>query len=77
VIYGRDFWCIDANTGERLPAPVWPDLQAFRYPDGSRGFWVLRNYTVEFVFRGIGPELFVCIVWNRDCRRCNDRFLCA
>jgi hypothetical protein len=53
VRYGVDFWCIDADTGERLPAPVWPLLQAFRYQDGSRGFWLRRDYTVEFIWRGI------------------------
>jgi hypothetical protein len=51
--YGKDFWCIDHATGERLPEPVWPLLQAFRYPDRSRGFWLRRDYTVELIFRGI------------------------
>ena len=53
MIYNKDFWCIDHATGERLPEPVWPLLQAFRYPDRSRGFWLRRDYTVEFIFRGI------------------------
>jgi hypothetical protein len=53
VTYGRDFWVIDPDTGERLPEPVWPRLEPFRYPDGSRGFWLLRDFTVEFIFRGI------------------------
>ncbi len=51
--YGVDFWVVDPDTCERLPAPVWPHLEPFRYQDGSRGFWLLRDYSVAFIFRGI------------------------
>ena len=60
--YGVAFWCLDAD-GRRLSSPVWPKLQAFRYPPegrkwwrwsnkGTRGWLVLEDYSVEFIFRG-------------------------
>ncbi len=50
--YGKDFWCLDLD-GTRLPGLVWPLIQAFKYPDGDRGWWLRRDYGVEFVFRGV------------------------
>jgi hypothetical protein len=52
VIYGRDFWVI-APDGAYCLAPVQPKLWPFAYPDnGSRGFWLLEDFTVEFFYRG-------------------------
>jgi len=66
VKYGRDFWVLDPITGERLPALVWPRLEPFRYPDGSRGFWLLRDFTVEFLFRGIQWRLTIKAGYDTD-----------
>ena len=52
MIYGKSFWVIDPVTGERMEI-TRPALRAFRYPDGSRGFWLLEDYGVEFLFRGV------------------------
>jgi len=51
VKYGADFWCLDTD-GRRLSSSVWPKLEPFRYPDGDRGFLLLEDYSVEFIFRG-------------------------
>jgi hypothetical protein len=52
VKYGVDFWCI-APDGAYCLDPVWPDIKPFAYPDnGSRGFWLREDFTVEFFYRG-------------------------
>ena len=56
--YGKDFWCLD-DRRRRLPAPVWPQLEPFKYPDGTRGFWLREHYQVEFIFRGQHWRLLV------------------
>ena len=54
MTYGVDFCVLDPVTGERLPGLLWPLIRAFAYPDnGSRGFWLKEDFTVEFVFRGM------------------------
>ena len=57
--YGKDFWVIDPVTFERLPL-TQPKLHPFAYPDnGSRGFWLLEDFAVEFIFRGMRWRLIV------------------
>jgi len=57
---GIDFFCLDSFTGERLPALRWPKIESFRYPDnGSRGFWLLQDFSVVLCFRGKWTRLTV------------------
>lgn len=51
--YNVDFWCIDPVTNERSPVLIWPDIKAFAYPDGSRGWWIREDYTIECIFHGV------------------------
>jgi hypothetical protein len=63
MTYGIDFWVLDPVTGEKLPLALsakgkhplvlQPRVLPFAYPDnGSRGFWVLEDFTIVCRFRG-------------------------
>ena len=64
--YGKDFWVLDPVTGERLPVMKWPKLEPFRYPDRSRGFWLLEDYAVEFVFRKMRWHMTIKAGYDTD-----------
>lgn len=57
--YGKNFWCLDDKL-RRLPELVYPKLEPFRYScDCSRGFWLLENYAIEFMFRGVWWRMMI------------------
>jgi hypothetical protein len=52
--YGAGFWCIDPDTGLRLPHRVYPDLRGFEYDDGTgdKAEWLLRDFIMDYIPRG-------------------------